>query len=533
METPIDNTDPFVALATEIGHLGRRLDRIGSELIVLRRAPSQGPPPVAGSPPHHGAGSATPPPGTPPGWTPAGGWADPRQYPPGRPPPWYRPAGPRPRPASPSAPSRIRTGLSALSGARLLAWTGGAVTLLGIVLLLVLAASRGWFSPGARVGAGAVLGVALIALSLRLHRREAGHTGALALAGTGFAALYLVVAGATLVLGLAPVPAVLLALLVAAGGLGLADRWRAQLLAGGVVVGGALLAPVLAGGPLLVALVLALQVAAVAVVWRRQWTPLALLSAAGPVLYGVGLALLDGTPGETVAVVLGVLLVGLGAAAGATRRLPAGPVAALVAAAPVPVLAAVPILDRWGGAALAAGAALALLALAALPGTATVVRQVGAAAAAVAFFQATAVALDGSTRTAVLLGQATVLAILAAVLRRRLAIAVAAGYATVGVLAALVVDAPLDALVIFPEPLPDTGALVARAVVSALVLVLAIALVVAGGRLRLIRPDAGTAWLWVPAGIVGLYGATGLVVTLALLVAPDRTGFTAGHALVT
>ncbi|MGH3566670.1 MAG: DUF2339 domain-containing protein, partial [Pseudonocardia sp.] len=440
------------------------------------------------------------------------------------------------RPASAPAPPRIRTGLPALSGARLLAWTGGAVTLLGIVLLLVLAASRGWFSPGARVGAGAVLGVALIVLSLRLHRREAGHTGALALAGTGFAALYLVVAGATLVLDLAAVPAVLVALLVAAGGLGLADRWGAQPLAAGVVVSGALLAPVLAGGPLLVALVLAFQVAAVPVVWRRRWTSLALLSAAGPVLYGVGLAVLTalgGDRGETVAMVLGVLLVGLGAAAGAARRLPAGPVAALVAAAPVPVLAAVPMLDRWGGAALAALAALALLALAALPGTARVVRQVGAAAAAVAFFQATAVALDGSTRTAVLLGQATVLAVLAAVLRRRLALAVAAGYATIGVLAALVADAPLDALVIFPQPLPGSGALLARAVVSALVLVLAIALVVAGGRLRLIRPDAGTAWLWVPAGIVGLYGATGLVVTLALLVAPDRTGFTAGHALVT
>jgi uncharacterized membrane protein len=39
--------------------------------------------------------------------------------------------------------------------------------------------------------------------------------------------------------------------------------------------------------------------------------------------------------------------------------------------------------------------------------------------------------------------------------------------------------------------------------------------------------------LWVPIGLVGLYGTTSLVVTLALLVAPDRAGFTAGHALVT
>ncbi|MGH3569940.1 MAG: hypothetical protein ACRDRH_28805, partial [Pseudonocardia sp.] len=72
METPIEDTDPFVALATEVGQLGRRLDRIGSELFALHRTRSQDPPPAA-----------------PSGGTPAGGWANPRQYPPGGPPPRY------------------------------------------------------------------------------------------------------------------------------------------------------------------------------------------------------------------------------------------------------------------------------------------------------------------------------------------------------------------------------------------------------------------------------------------------------------
>lgn len=78
-----------------------------------------------------------------------------------------------------------------------------------------------------------------------------------------------------------------------------------------------------------------------------------------------------------------------------------------------------------------------------------------------------------------------------------------------------------------------TGRLVAAASVSGLVLVLAGALLVAGGQVGWIRPDASAATLWAPLGLVGLYGATGLGVTLALLVSPDRTGFTAGHALVT
>ena len=69
--------------------------------------------------------------------------------------------------------------------------------------------------------------------------------------------------------------------------MGLADRWRTQLLAGGVVVGAAVLAPALADGWLLVALVLVLQLAALLVVLRRRWAVLMLLAAAGPVLYGM------------------------------------------------------------------------------------------------------------------------------------------------------------------------------------------------------------------------------------------------------
>jgi uncharacterized membrane protein len=108
------------------------------------------------------------------------------------------------------------------------------VTLLGVVLLLALAASRGWFTPPARVAFGAVLGAGLVGLGVWLHRRESARAGALALVATGFATLYLVDAAATAVFGYLPAfPALLLALGIAGAGLGLADRWRTQLLAGG------------------------------------------------------------------------------------------------------------------------------------------------------------------------------------------------------------------------------------------------------------------------------------------------------------
>ena len=113
---------------------------------------------------------------------------------------------------------------------------------------------------------------------------------------------------------------------------------------------------------------------------------------------------------------------------------------------------------------------------------------------------------------------------------------VGGGLATV---AAVTQHAPLSALVVFPagpylvRGVADGHALAIGAAVSALVLALAAAVLAAAGRIGWIRPDRATAPLWVPTGLVGLYGATGLVVTIAVAVSPDRAGFTAGHALVT
>ena len=407
----------------------------------------------------------------------------------------YQPAGHPPggHPIPPVSRGMRRSPLfppiTALSGARLLAWTGGAVTLLGVVLLLVLAASRGWFSPAARIGAGAALGVVLIGVGGWLHRRESARTGAVALAATGFVTLHLVLAAATAIYDyLPPVPALVLALLVAGGGLGLADRWRNRLLAGGVVTAAALLAPALVTGWLLVALVLALQIAAAPVVLRRRWPSLLVLAAAGPVLFGVALPVLDqdGTRPAGIATALGVLVVGLGTAAAATRTLPARAVAVLVAVVPVPLIATGVVLGSWSGAALCAVAAVGTALLAARVGTDRRIRLVAATVAALALFQATATAVDGATGTAVVLGQAVVAAVLAYLLRNRFALVVGLAYGAVGVARAAAVDAPLAALLEFPRyPYTEPGmvaALLVGAGVSLLVAVWGVALLVAGGR---------------------------------------------------
>jgi uncharacterized membrane protein len=197
------------------------------------------------------------------------------------------------------------------------------VTLLGVVLLLALAASRGWFTPPARVAFGAVLGACLVGLGVWLHRRETARAGALALVATGFATLYLVDAAATAVYDYLPaVPALLLALVVAGAGLGLADRWRTELLAGAVVVGAAVLAPAVTDGWLLAALVLVLQLAALLVVLRRRWAVLMLLAAAGPVLYGIRAVVVEQDVLAVVGVAAAVLVVALVTATLAVRRTP-------------------------------------------------------------------------------------------------------------------------------------------------------------------------------------------------------------------
>jgi uncharacterized membrane protein len=533
--------DRVAAIATELGLLGRRLDALAEELSTWQGGPTPGP--TAG-PPWPTAGGPQPP--------------APPPFPPG--PPVYAPlpSGPFPSAPFPSAPfpsapmpppaprRSLRVWLASLSGARLLAWTGAGVTLLGVVLLLALAAARGWFAPPVRVAVGAVFGLALVGLGMRLYRRETARTGALAVTGTGIATLYLVVAAATTLYGYLPAPVgLLLALLVAAGGLALADRWRAVLLGCGAVVGAALLAPVVTQRltPLLVALVLVLQVAATVVALRRRWPVLAGIAAGWPVLYGTLVAGLA-EPADhwgSAAASVAVLLVSLAAAAWTVRPepLPRGLRIGLVVAAPLPVLTFAAAVGDVLGAVLAYLAAVLLFAVAALPGRDHVLRVVALAAGAVALFEATTVAFDGNAETAALLGQGVVLLVVAAALRSRAVLVVGGIVGVTGVLSAVARQVPPEVLTSYPAApfvlgiTVQRAALVAGVTMSALVLAAAVAALVGSARVGVLGSDARAARLWVPVGVVGLYGAAGLVIALALLVSPSRAGFVAGHAVVT
>ncbi len=559
-------------IAVELARLSRRLDELGYELWGLRGAaepagvgaagPVGAPGRAATQPPD--APAAAPHPGVPGPESRPGSAAPPH---PGRqaaalgegtpgtsPPPSGPPsAGDEPLPY-PAPPRPARPG-SALSGARLLAWTGAGVTLLGVVLLLVLAAARGWFAPPVRVTGGAVFGLALVGVAVWLHRRPTARVGALAVAGTGIATLYLVVAAATALHDYLSVPVgLLVALVVAAGGLGLADRWRSALLGSATVVGAAVLAPVVAErpSPLLVALVLVLQAAATVVALRRSWPVLVGVAAAWPVLYGTlvaGLATRSDRAG-TIAASLTVLVFGLVGAAWSRRRatthpsradaaLPRGLRIGLVVAAPFPALAFAVSAGGWIGAALAFVVAVLLLATAALPGRDHPLRVVALAAGAVALFVGATVALDGSTETAVVLGQGVALLAVAAALRSRAVLAVGGSSAAVGVLMAVGRQIPLPALASFPSApfvlgtTPDRSALLAAVATSVLVLAAAVTALVASARVGLLGAGAGAVGLWVPVGLVGLYGAAGLVIAVALLVSTTRAGFVAGHATVT
>lgn len=144
----------------------------------------------------------------------------------------------------------------------LLAITGAVITMAGVAMLLVLAVQQGWFGPAARVGAGAVLAAVLVGLGVRggeadlRSPREGARVGApvprvgsapVALLATGTAAAYLDVVAMTSGYGwVAPLPGLVLAGLLALGGLHLARRWDSEPLAVLTVAGAATLAPVVA-----------------------------------------------------------------------------------------------------------------------------------------------------------------------------------------------------------------------------------------------------------------------------------------------
>jgi uncharacterized membrane protein len=136
------------------------------------------------------------------------------------------------RELAPERPTREPVDLSWLAGPTGLAVAGGVVTLLGIVFVFALAASRGWIGPAVRCSIGAGVSIFLVGLAVLIRRRYGRMVAGLAAAGVGVGGLYITLYAASrgyhlLWTGTALGAVVAVALLAAA----LALAWSSELLA--------------------------------------------------------------------------------------------------------------------------------------------------------------------------------------------------------------------------------------------------------------------------------------------------------------
>jgi uncharacterized membrane protein len=521
--------DPLLRLAEEVGELGRRLELVSAELRDYHQdeltRPIPAPAAAVPGPTDRIAVPAVPSPANqaPPEFDQA------LPYPPGY--QVYLPPPPK--------PSLVERLGNDGAGSRLLAWVGGAVTLLGVVLLLVLAVQRGWLGPLPRVLVGAALGVALIGIGLRVHRSPTGRTGAFALAATGIAALYLDAVAATVLFDYLPTLGGLAAgLVIAVAGLLLAARWDSPVLGTAVVVGCAVCAPMITKGfsPLLVTFLLMVQVATTPVQLKKNWPPVALAAGVAPLLASV--LSTASAQGKTVnaipnawaafaAMVAGVVLALISARRRADDQVSAG----LLGWAAAPALISAILLPRTEAIVIATGVTVVMLAVW-VTGRYWPHRMVVIAAAAtlIAGFQATATAFDGTARSTVLLGEAALLALLG--LRSRASLWGALGFGIAGGVLAIAFEVRPDFLTLGPVN-PVAGDLVSALVSSLLILAVAVLLPWIGSVTGQLKPPSVSVAPWVFAGVAALYGAAGLVLAGALLIDSGRDGFLAGHVVIT
>ena len=501
-------------LSQEFAAMSAQMARVSATLAELDLEPSTTPPPVP---------------------VPV---AQPMPYWPPPPPPAYyhRPMPPAPpvaapRPVVAKDPDRNWIG-------KALAVAGVGVTLIGVVLLLVLAAQAGLLRPELRVAAGGVLGAALVGIGGRLHARPGGRIGAIALSATGIAALYMdVMAATTIYHWVAPPVALVVGAVVGGGGLSLARRWDSQQLAVLVLVPLVLLAPVITDGVtlLLIGFMIALSAAALLVQIDRDWLWMHAARTAAvalPLLVALVAAhfgsredtwLLGGATG--VAALLSVVgaLVLLRSTTNRTAM------ALVTVGGLAPALAAGIAVDRWLAALLAATVAVCLLAIVLLadrlPAVAGVVAQVFSAAAAAAALVAVTAAFDGEMAAPVLLALGAVVAVAG---RHDVVIRWAA--TGLGSSGAVMFAGYAPTMLVGGWRLPVSAA------VSTLVV--AVLLAVWAGTLALVwfgrRPVTAQARVgWVGAALVTVYALTMFTVTAGVLIAGPDDGFLAGHMAAT
>ncbi len=418
-----------------------------------------------------------------------------------------------------------------------LAAAGVAVTLIGVVLLVVLAAQAGLLAPPVRVAAGAVLAGGLVAVALRLYARPGGRVGAIALAATGIAAAYIDVIAVTTIYEWVPaVAGLVISAVIAGGGLTLARRWDSEHLGLLVLVPLTVLAPVVTGDItlLLVGFMLALAAVTLPVQLGRDWTAMfaaRVVAGSGPVL----LALLGAAFGSehrpwlaAAAAVAALLAIGsaLILLPGSAHRTG---LALLAAAGALPVLGVSAAVGRVPAALIIAALAAAVLAVVLLgarwPGVTSAVRQVWSALSAVAALVAVAVAFDGEVAGPVLLA----LAVVVAVAGRHSVPAqwAALGFGAVGGIYYLALASPPT---LTSATVMATTEAVSVLVSSVLLTLYALAQAWALSR----RGDADTGRLLIAAAAVVIgYAVTVFTVTAGVLIGGTGGGFLAGHMAAT
>lgn len=534
-------------LTQEFEALARQMSRVSGELSQLDRLIAASAAPAA--PP---APQPTPPPTptAPPAqqqpepywqnywqyWTPAA--AAPR---PPRPPRRYAPApaqepspAPAPAPALPPVAPEMPSG-QAESGwiGKLLAVAGVAVTLIGVVLLLVLAAQAGLLRPEIRVAGGGALAIALVAVSARLRARPGGRIGAIALAATGIATAYLDVIAVVTIYQWVPAPAgLMLAAVVGGAGLALARRWDSEQLALLVLVPLIGLAPALTRGVdlLLVSFMLALSAAALPVQLGKDWMWMHAARVAAPTL-PLLLALMSLSRHDNASLIGGACAVAaLLAVASGLVLLPSSSnpaaLALITAAGTLPVLASAFAVDHTLAAIMAAALATAMLAVALIGNHPRIVVQTWSVWSAISALIAVTVAFAGYIEAPVLLA----LAVVIAVAGRRDAVArwSAAGFAVIGTVL-FYSYVPLRVLV-RPTAIPTP---IAVAALAASLLVITFAVVMTRTCVAAKRDSDVNGLLIAAVSGVVVYAVTAFTVTAGVLVGGTAGGFLAGHMAAT
>jgi uncharacterized membrane protein len=356
--------------------------------------------------------------------------------------------------------------LDDLLGTKGLAWTGGVVTLLGVVFFFVLAANRGWIGPGLRVGLGAAASCLVFAAGIWAKRRFGSLYAAFSATGAGLAGGYATLLAATALYEFLPQWA---ALLVAAGigaaGLTLALWWESETLAS-IGLLGAMFVPatlVFQGGLTTIGTAFAAVVfAATAVVAiREDWRLLLGFGLVVSLLQIVGLAAYADSvlswPVIAVAAALWLLYLGTGIGwqfyRGEGDRLDRIATSVTMLSASYGVLAAVRLFDGSWGRFDREGVAIGLIALVqgAIAGVFWQQRRRelsalhgGIALAAVAI--AAADLLSGANLTYVWAAEATLLAWLAVRARERTFQLASFAYLALATIHALAFEARLDRL---------------------------------------------------------------------------------------